>query len=376
MSASPAELIRYARHLTLPEVGTAGQEKLRHARVLLVGAGGLGSPAALYLAAAGIGTLGIVDADVVELTNLQRQVLHGTAAIGRPKTDSARERLHDLNPHVKVVLHPVRLTSENALDLLGGYDLALDGSDNFPTRYLVNDASVLLGKPYVYGSIFRFDGQVSVFAAPGGPCYRCLFSEPPPPDLVPNCAEAGVLGVLPGLVGSLQALEVIKWVLGVGESLVGRLLLVDALRVRFRELDVRRDASCSACGERPSLTRLIDYDAYCGVGAGDGTQSAELDVAELSARLEAAQAPQVLDVREPWEWEIAHIAGSRLVPLGELASRLGELDPGADVVTICHRGARSLTAQQLLQGAGFRAWSLVGGIDAWAAEMDPGMARY
>jgi adenylyltransferase/sulfurtransferase len=378
LTLSPAELVRYARHLTLPEVGLEGQERLRRARVLLVGAGGLGSPAALYLAAAGVGTLGIVDGDAVELSNLQRQILHGTTAVGRPKTDSARQRLCELNPHVNVLCHPVRLSAENALDILGGYDLALDGSDNFPTRYLVNDASVLLGKPYVYGSIFRFDGQVSVFAARGGPCYRCLFADPPPPDLVPNCAEAGVLGVLPGLVGSLQALEAIKWILGAGESLVGRLLLVDALQVRFRELRVLRDPECQVCGDRPSITQLIDYEAYCGLGGsqGDGGQEAEVTPAELARKLGETSAPTVVDVREPWEWEIARIDCSRLMPLGELAGRLRELDSGAEIVTVCHKGKRSLMAQQLLQGAGFKARSLAGGIDAWAADVDPGMARY
>ena len=378
MTLSPAELVRYARHLTLPEVGTGGQERLRQARVLLVGAGGLGSPAALYLAAAGVGTLGIVDGDAVELSNLQRQILHGTEAVGTPKTDSARRRLGDLNPQVRVECHPVRLTAANALDLLGRYDLALDGSDNFPTRYLVNDASVLLRKPYVYGSIFRFDGQVSVFAAPGGPCYRCLFADPPPPDLVPNCAEAGVLGVLPGLVGSLQALEVIKWILGAGEFLVGRLLLIDALRVRFRELSVSRDPECQVCGERPTVTELIDYEAFCSVASGGsaGDGRSELTPAELAERLGGSSAPLVVDVREPWEWEIARIEGSRLLPLGNLADRLRELDSAAEIVTVCHKGKRSLMAQQLLQGAGFKACSLAGGIDAWAADVDPGMRRY
>jgi len=373
---SPAELVRYARHLTLSEVGTSGQERLKQARVLLVGAGGLGSPAALYLAAAGVGTLGIVDADAVELSNLQRQVLHGTAALGLPKTESARARLADLNPHVVVESHPVRLSSENALRILGGYDLAIDGSDNFPTRYLVNDAAVLLGKPYVYGSIFRFDGQVAVFAAPGGPCYRCLFADPPPPDLVPNCAEAGVLGVLPGLVGSLQALEAIKWILGTGESLAGRLLLIDALRVRFRELSVTRDPQCAVCGDHPTVTGLIDYEAYCNVAAASADRGAELSVSDLATRLGDADAPIVLDVREPWEWEIARIPGSRLVPLGQLADQLRALDTHAEIVTVCHKGKRSLMAQQLLQGAGFRARSLAGGIDAWAAEVEQGMARY
>lgn len=353
----------------------SGQERLARARVLLVGAGGLGSPAALYLAAAGIGTLGIVDGDRVDLTNLQRQILHGTAAVGREKTGSARDRLHDLNPHVDVVPHPVRLTSENALEILGGYDIALDGSDNFPTRYLVNDASVLLGKPYVYGSIFRFDGQVSLFGAPGGPCYRCLFSEPPPPDLVPNCAEAGVLGVLPGLIGSMQALEAIKWILGIGETMVGRLLLVDALRMRFREIALRKDPRCAVCGPDRTLTGLIDYEAYCGVQGGGPNPLSEITVTELRHAL-GVPGTQVVDVREPWEWDIARIEGSRLVPLGDLPGRLAELDPRSDIVTVCHKGKRSLTAQQLLQGAGFRARSLEGGIDAWAEEAEPGMARY
>ncbi len=318
----------------------------------------------------------MVDGDVVELTNLQRQVLHGTAAVGRAKTESARERLADLNPHVQFEAHPVRLTSENALDILGRYDFALDGSDNFPTRYLVNDASVLLRKPYVYGSIFRFDGQVSVFAAPGGPCYRCLFAEPPPPDLVPNCAEAGVLGVLPGVIGSLQALEAIKLILGVGEPLVGRLLLVEALKVRFRELSVQRDPACAVCGDAPTVTQLVDYEAYCGVGSGHTAGDAEVAATDLAGRLTGSGAPLVVDVRERWEWEIAHIEGSRLVPLGELPDRLRELDPRAEIVTVCHKGKRSLMAQQLLQGAGFQVRSLAGGIDAWAAEVEPGMARY
>ena len=376
MPLSPSELVRYARHLTLSEVGVAGQERLLRARILLVGAGGLGSPAALYLAAAGVGTIGIVDADVVELTNLQRQILHGTGSIGRPKTESARARLADLNPHVDVVVYPVRLSSENALDILGRYDFCLDGSDNFPTRYLVNDASVLLRKPYIYGSIFRFDGQVSVFGAPGGPCYRCLFSEPPPPDLVPNCAEAGVLGVLPGLVGSLQALEAIKWILGVGDPLVGRLLLVDALKVQFREIELRRDPACAMCGDHPTVTQLIDYDAYCMAPLGTGSHDREVEVRELARMLSSKPVPLVVDVREPWEWEIARIEGSRLVPLGELAGRLAELDSRAELITVCHKGQRSLMAQELLQGAGFQARSLAGGIDAWAVEVGEGMPRY
>jgi len=376
-SLTPAELIRYARHLTLPEVGLAGQKRLRSARVLLIGAGGLGSPAALYLAAAGVGTLGIVDADSVDLSNLQRQILHGHRTVGTPKTESARQRLADLNPNVKVEAHPVRLTSHNALELMGRYDLTVDGSDNFPTRYLVNDASVLLGKPYVYGSIFRFDGQVSVFAAPDGPCYRCLFADPPPPDLVPNCADAGVLGVLPGIVGSLQAAEAIKLVLGIGAPLINRLLLLDVLRGKFRELELRRDPSCPACGRNPSIRQLIDYEAFCGVDPEAGPLEAEITTGELERRLgDQGQEIVVLDVREMWEWEIAHIPGSRHFPLGQLPERLTELDGRAEIVTLCHRGQRSLTAQRLLQGAGFRARSLAGGIDAWAERVDPGMARY
>jgi molybdopterin/thiamine biosynthesis adenylyltransferase/rhodanese-related sulfurtransferase len=376
-SLTSAELVRYARHLTLPEVGLAGQERLRSARVLLIGAGGLGSPVALYLAAAGIGTIGIVDADVVELSNLQRQIVHGQATLGEPKTESARRRLADLNPHVTVDAHPVRLTAENALDLLGSYDFTVDGSDNFPTRYLVNDASVLLGKPYVYGSIFRFDGQVSVFAAPDGPCYRCLFADPPPPHLVPNCADAGVLGVLPGIVGSLQAAEVVKLILGVGKPLVGRLLLLDVLRGQFRELELRRDPSCPVCGENPSVRGLIDYEAFCGAAAAPVAVGAEISADELERCLDdGTSGIVVIDVREPWEWEIAHLPGSRHFPLGQLPSRLKDLDGHAEIVTLCHRGQRSLAAQRLLQSAGFRARSLAGGIDAWAERVDPGMARY
>ncbi|MEZ4588885.1 MAG: molybdopterin-synthase adenylyltransferase MoeB [Gemmatimonadales bacterium] len=374
-SLTSEELVRYARHLTLAEVGVEGQERLKGARVLLVGAGGLGSPAALYLAAAGVGTLGIVEDDRVDATNLQRQVLHGTAAIGRPKLDSARERLRDLNPAVTIEGVSARLQAANALEILGRYDFALDGSDNFPTRYLVNDASVLLGKPYVYGAILRFDGQVSVFGGAGGPCYRCIFREPPPPELVPNCAEAGVLGVLPGVVGSLMAAEAIKLILGAGEPLVGRLLLYDALRARVREIAVARDPACPVCGDAPTLRELIDYDEFCGIRAHD-PDAAEVSVGELATMLGAGAPPDLLDVREPWEWEIARLDGSRLIPLGQLARRIGELDTRRQVVAVCHKGVRSLEAQRLLEGAGFRAWSLRGGIDAWATEIDRRMKRY
>lgn len=370
---SPEEMLRYSRHLTLDEVGVEGQERLARARVLLVGAGGLGSPAALYLAAAGVGTIGIIDADAVDLTNLQRQVLHGTGAVGRLKTDSAAERLADLNPHVRVVTHVERLTAANARALLGPYDIVLDGSDNFPTRYLVNDACALLGKPYVYGSILRFEGQISLFDAARGPCYRCLFAEPPPPELVPGCAEAGVLGVLPGIVGSLMALEAIKWALGAGEPLAGRLLVFDALRTRMREVRVTKDPDCPVCGEHPTVTELIDYEAFCGVPAADDTL--EIGAGELARVLEDG-GPQLVDVREPHEWEVARIPGAVLVPLGELPGRLAELDPRREVVAYCHRGTRSRRATDLLRGAGFRARSLTGGIDAWAREIDPAVPRY
>lgn len=373
--SNPAELIRYARHLTLPGVGVAGQDKLRTARVLIVGVGGLGSPAALYLAAAGVGTLGLIDADRVDLTNLQRQILHGTGAIGQSKLESAAGRLADLNPTTRLELHPVRLSSANAADLIDSYDIVIDGSDNFPTRYLVNDACILGGKPFVYGSILRFDGQVSVFGAPGGPCYRCLFSEPPPAELVPNCAEAGVLGVLPGVVGTLQATEVLKLILGVGEPLIGRLLLYDALKARTRDVAIRRDPSCAVCGDKPTVTRLIDYEAFCGV-TGREASSAEVAPVELAAWIESGVPLELIDVREPWETEIGTIPGSRLIPLGELPGRLADLDPRRLYVTVCHRGQRSLAAQSLLGGAGFEARSLQGGVDAWSTEIDPGLPRY
>ena len=378
LDLSHEEILRYSRHLLLPEVGVAGQRRLKGARVLLVGAGGLGSPAALYLAAAGIGTLGVVDFDLVDLTNLQRQVLHGTAAVGRPKLDSLRDRLRDLNPHVAVEGFPERLTSANALEILRGFDLVVDGSDNFPTRYLVNDAAVLLGKPLVYGAIFRFEGQVSVFDASRGPCYRCLYSEPPPPGLVPSCAEGGVLGVLPGIIGSLQALEALKLVLGAGESLVGRLLLFDALRLKFRELTLRKDPGCPLCGAHPTIRELIDYEAFCGITPVETAR--ELEVAPLQlnqARQDGKRPLIVMDVREPHEWEIAHLEGAMLVPLGQLPSRLGEIDSHAEIVTYCHHGSRSMRAVEILRGAGFsNVRSLAGGIDAWAEQVEPGMARY
>jgi adenylyltransferase/sulfurtransferase len=371
------EVLRYSRHLLLPEVGVEGQRRLKGARVLLIGAGGLGSPAALYLAAAGVGTLGLVEFDLVDVTNLQRQILHGTAALGRPKLESAAERLHDLNPHVRVEPVAERLSSANALEILRRYDVIVDGSDNFPTRYLVNDACVLLGKPLVYGSIFRFEGQVSVFDAARGPCYRCLYSEPPPPGLVPSCAEGGVLGVLPGIIGSLQALEALKLLLGIGDSLVGRLVLFDALRLRFRELALRKDPECPVCGPAPTVTALIDYEAFCGIGTVPRHDELEVSPAELQALRGGAVGPLVVDVREPHEYEIVHLEESRLVPLRELPARLAELDADREIVVLCHHGVRSRLAVELLRGAGFsRARSLAGGIDAWAVEVDPELPRY
>ena len=378
------EIVRYQRHLVLEEVGADGQQRLKDGRVLLVGAGGLGSPAALYLAAAGVGTLGIVDFDAVDVSNLQRQVLHGTSDIGRPKIDSARDRLHEINPHVAVETYEIRLDATNALEILRGYDVVIDGSDNFQTRYLVNDACVLLGKPYVYGSIIRFEGQASVFAAPDGPCYRCLFREPPPAGLIPNCAEGGVLGVLPGLVGVMQATEAIKMVLGVGETLIGRLLLVDALRMRFRTIALRKDPACPACGTR-ELTELIDYEAFCGPGSGpDATPAAvhqepshEIAPAALAARLARGDAIEVIDVREPFEWRIARVDGARLVPLRTLRSVLPTLDPNREIVVLCHHGMRSASAAGMLRDEGFsRVLNLSGGIDRWSLEVDPSVPRY
>jgi molybdopterin/thiamine biosynthesis adenylyltransferase/rhodanese-related sulfurtransferase/molybdopterin converting factor small subunit len=374
---SHEEVLRYSRHLILPDVGVEGQRKLKAARVLLIGAGGLGSPAALYLAAAGVGTIGIVDFDVVDTTNLQRQILHGTSGVGSPKLDSARERIEDLNPNVHVETLETRLTSENALDIIREYDIVADGTDNFPTRYLVNDACVLLGKPNVYGSIFRFEGQASVFYAKEGPCYRCLYAEPPPAGLVPSCAEGGVLGVLPGIIGSIQALETIKLILGRGETLIGRLLLFDALRLKFRELKLERDPDCPVCGRNPTVTSLIDYEAFCGVTEEPSYEGAEISALDLKAELDAGKPIVLVDVREPHESEITQIDGARLIPLGELPDRLGELDDRAEIVTHCHHGARSLKALEILRAAGYsKVRSLRGGIDAWAVNIDPEMPRY
>lgn len=386
-SLSREELLRYARHLALPQVGLAGQQLLKEARVLCVGAGGLGSPLAMYLAAAGVGTLGLVDFDVVDETNLQRQLLHGTSDVGRPKLQSAAETLREVNPHVRVVGHETRLTSDNALELVSAYDIVVDGTDNFPTRYLVNDACVMAGKPNVYGSIFRWEGQVSVFAVEGGPCYRCLFREPPPPGLVPNCAEGGVLGVLPGIIGSMQAMETVKLILGVGESLVGRLLIFDALTMEWREVRLRRNPDCPVCGDSPTQTELIDYEVFCGLkpdprGGGEGATATvgpevpELAPAEVAERLAGDDPPYLLDVREPWEWWVSSLEarGAELIPLGELEGRLDEVPRDRPIVVVCRSGERSRTAASRLLAAGFRdVANLTGGLQAWAREVDPSM---
>jgi adenylyltransferase/sulfurtransferase len=374
---SHEEILRYSRHLILPDVGVEGQKKLKAARVLLVGAGGLGSPAALYLAAAGVGTIGLVDFDVVDKTNLQRQILHGTSTVGTPKLESAAARIHDLNPNVRVEPFDTRLTSENALDILREFDVVADGTDNFPTRYLVNDACVLLDKPNVYGSIFRFEGQASVFHATRGPCYRCLYAEPPPPGLVPSCAEGGVLGVLPGIIGSIQAMETIKLILGAGEPLIGRLVLFDALKLQFRELRLEKDPDCPVCGRHPTITGLIDYEAFCGIGAEPSYEGAEITAEELRDEWRRNPDLLVIDVRDPHEHAIAHIDGALLMPLSELPDRLGELDGHREIVTHCHHGSRSLKALEILKAAGFsKVRSLRGGIDAWAVNVDRSLPRY
>jgi adenylyltransferase/sulfurtransferase len=364
----------------MPEVGMEGQKALKNASVLLIGAGGLGSPLGLYLAAAGLGRIGLVDFDVVDFSNLQRQVIHGTKDVGRPKLASAVERIRDVNPHVTVETHEARLTSRNALDILRDYDIVIDGTDNFPTRYLVNDACVLLGKPNVYGSIFRFEGQAAVFWAERGPCYRCLYPEPPPPGLVPSCAEGGVLGVLPGIVGTIQATEAIKLVLGKGDPLIGRLLLFDALQMRFRELKLRKDPGCPVCGERPTIRELIDYEQFCGAAPAAEAQLGsewEITVEELKARLERGERPFILDVRNPPEWEICRLEGAKLIPLPDLPARVHELDSRDEIVVHCKMGGRSAKAVEFLRQAGFRrVKNLRGGILAWAREVDRTMPQY
>jgi adenylyltransferase/sulfurtransferase len=373
------EILRYSRHLILPEVALEGQQRLKASRVLLIGAGGLGSPLALYLAAAGVGTIGLVDFDVVDVTNLQRQIVHGTKDVGRPKLESARDRLKDMNPHVHVEGYETRLTSENALEIVRDYDIVIDGTDNFATRYLTNDACVILGKPNVYGSIYRFEGQSSVFATEDGPCYRCLYPEPPPPGLVPSCAEGGVLGVLPGLVGTIQATEGIKLLLGIGEPLIGRLLLIDALRMQFRTMKLRKNPDCPACGTR-EIRELIDYDQFCGIG-GDPLENPdgipELTPAELAARQQRHDDFDLIDVREPHEWSIARIPGARLVPLSVFTEQLSSFDSARDIVVHCKMGGRSAKAVRQLQAAGFkRVWNLAGGILRWSDDVDPKVPKY
>ena len=377
------EIKRYSRHLIMPEVGIQGQRKLKAASVLLIGTGGLGSPLGLYLASAGVGRIGLVDFDVVDFTNLQRQVLYTTADVGRPKIQVAKEKLQAINPFITVETHETRLSSDNALQILKNYDVIVDGTDNFPTRYLVNDACVLLGKPNVYGSIFRFEGQASVFDAKRGPCYRCLYPEPPPPGLVPSCAEGGVLGILPGIIGTIQATETIKLILGNGEPLIGRLLLFNALKMRFRELKLRKNPTCPVCGPKPTVTQLIDYQEFCGLGRGQEEASPEasgeweIDPEGLAGLLKKNGGIRVIDVREAHEYEICHIEGAKLLPLSEFLQRIGELDSADTLVLHCHHGTRSMKALELLRAAGFRkVKSLKGGIDAWADRIDPSMPRY
>jgi adenylyltransferase/sulfurtransferase len=379
---SHEEIRRYSRHLIMPEVGLAGQRKLKAASVLLIGTGGLGSPLGMYLAAAGIGQIGLVDYDVVDPTNLQRQVVHGTASVGTLKVESARARLLDINPDIEVVTYNEPFTSENAMRIARPYDVIVDGTDNFPTRYLTNDVCVLLGKPNVYGSIFRFEGQASVFYAKAGPCYRCLFPEPPPPGLVPSCAEGGVLGVLPGTIGTIQATEVIKLILGIGNTLVGRLLLYDALSMTFEEVKLRKNPRCVICSETATLDHLIDYEEFCGVPGHDRETEGQvtqwdITATELAARLQKGNHLRIVDVREPHEWEISHIDGAQLIPLGALPERMHELDSAEEIVLQCKTGSRSMRALQMLYTAGFRKLkNLKGGINAWARDVDPSLPTY
>ncbi|HUK30116.1 MAG TPA: molybdopterin-synthase adenylyltransferase MoeB [Candidatus Acidoferrum sp.] len=377
---SREEILRYSRHLIMPEVGMDGQLKLKQARVLLIGAGGLGAPLGLYLAAAGVGHLGIVDFDVVDFTNLQRQVTFSTSDVGRPKLDAAKDRLSAMNPAIEIETYETGLTSANALDLFRGYDIVVDGTDNFPTRYLVNDACVLLGKRNVYGSIFRFEGQVSIFGAPDGPCYRCLYPEPPPPGLVPSCAEGGVLGVLPGIVGAIQAIEAIKLILGTGDPLIGRLLLFDALGMKFRELKLKKNPACPLCGPNPTITKLIDYEEFCGIRGEEAPAPAttvpEMTPRELKQRLDRGDDLFILDVREPHEYQICNLNGY-LIPLGDVPKRVNELDSSREIVAHCRSGKRSAEAAEFLRKAGFRkVWNLKGGILAWSDEVDPTVPKY
>ena len=387
VTLSKDEILRYSRHLIIPEVGIEGQKKLKAARVLLVGAGGLGAPLGLYLAAAGIGKIGLVDFDVVDFTNLQRQVIHSTKDVGRNKIDSAAEKMVGINPHLTIAKHEVALTSENALEILKDYDYVVDGTDNFPTRYLVNDACVLLRKPNVYGSIFRFEGQATVFAYEGGPCYRCLYPEPPPPGLVPSCAEGGVLGILPGTIGLIQATETVKLILGIGQPLVGRLLLYDALGMKFRELKLRRNPECPVCGDHPTIKQLIDYHQFCGVPQPAAAAQAaaqeskvnegEIDVKEVKEKLDRGDNFVLIDVREPHEYQICNIPAAKLIPLGQVGQRLGELDKDADIVIHCKSGVRSAKACGILKGAGFKqVRNMKGGILAWSDQVDSSVPKY
>ncbi len=379
-SLSNEEIRRYSRHLILPEFGMEGQRKLKQGSVLLIGTGGLGSPLALYLAAAGVGHIGLVDFDIVDESNLQRQIIHGTSTLGIRKTESAKMRLRDLNPHIDIATYDVQITSDNAFDLIRPYDVIVDGTDNFPTRYLTNDACVMLGKPNVYGSIFRFEGQATVFSPKhGGPCYRCLYPEPPPPGLVPSCAEGGVLGVLPGVIGTIQATEAIKLLSGIGEPLIGRLLLYDALAMRFRELKLRRNPDCPVCGDHPTVTELIDYQQFCGISPEEAHRDATIEItpAEVADWLHSDNPPFLLDVREPNEWEICHIPGAVRISVNELAERMNELDSAVEMVVYCRSGVRSARAVELLRQAGFRkVKNMAGGILRWSDEVDPGMPKY
>ncbi len=379
-----AEIQRYSRHLVLQDVGVEGQLALRSARVAIVGSGGLGSPLGMYLAAAGVGTIGVIDFDVVDVSNLQRQVLYATSDVGRRKVSAAAERLRALNPHLNIIEHDVRLTSDNALEILAGYDVVIDGTDNFPTRYLVNDACVLLGLPYVYGSILRFEGQVSVFDARNGPCYRCLFREPPPPGLVPSCAEGGVLGVMPGIIGTMQALETIKLVIGRGETLTGRLALFDALSFKWRELKLKKNSDCAMCGTHPTITALIDYDDFCGLKGTDMSSEIpggvrELTASDLKQKMDSGAALTLIDVREEYEWDITNLGklGAKLIPLGEVSERMAEIDKSSDVVVYCRSGKRSESAIRHLQAQGYtNLYNLKGGINGWATDVDPSMGTY
>jgi adenylyltransferase/sulfurtransferase len=380
VTLSKEEILRYSRHLIMPEVGMEGQLKLKNAKVALIGTGGLGAPLGMYLAAAGIGRIGLVDFDVVDFTNLQRQVIHGTKDVGRKKLDSAADTMLDINPFVEIGRHEVALSSENALQILRDYDIVVDGTDNFPTRYLVNDACVLLGKPNVYGSIFRFEGQATVFAYEGGPCYRCLYPEPPPPGLVPSCAEGGVLGILPGTIGLIQATETVKLILGIGEPLVGRLLLYDALAMRFRELKLRRNPECPVCGDHPTIHELIDYQQFCGIPNQPHEPVAvegDIDPTEVKAKMDRGDQFVLIDVREPHEYQICSIPNAKLIPLGDLPKRVNELDSADEIIAHCKSGMRSAKAVEFLKQAGFRkVRNMKGGILAWSDKVDPTVPKY